>query len=174
MNPLFHETDDLLSKLRLSGVCQEHGDTMTIVEGCFGSARLEMRRAFGALKVNSSISITPTDDPQTDQQYTRLAFENLEEALVERCLCYKLRSGWLDSSADDGGRFDSEALFREWDMGSLEDRCAMLDRTIDDLMSEIGVQDSYSRTGSFGALVIGPEGSPPLVSGLIHDEEGDC
>lgn len=173
MDPLFHTREGLLAKLRLSGVCDEHGDSISLIEGCFGTARLEMRRAFGASKVNTAVAITPTDDPQTDSQYERLAYEKLEEALVEKCLCYKLRSGWLDSSADDGGRYNTEALFRDWDLGSMEDRCANLERTIEDLMSEIGVQDGYSRSGSFGSIIIGPDKDPPVVSGLVEDYE-DC
>lgn len=166
MNPLFHTQDELLKKLRLSGICKEHGDAMKIVDGCFARSRAEIRRAFGSTRVAAVVAVATSDDPQTDAEYEKVEFRALEEAMVERCLCFKLKSGYIDASADTGERYNTESLFRDWDITDLELRCQSLEKVVDKYLSDLGTLDSYARPGSFDSCVLGPDEAPPQVSGL--------
>ena len=170
MAPLFGSLDTMLDRLRLSGVCKTQKGAIDIIGDCVMRARMEMRRAFGASQFQTySYLPDPGGDPITDDDYTFYTLRQLEDTIVERCLCSKLTQTALAGSAGSIEWFQQESPYRLMDQGQLDARCKRLGVQIADLFDQLNVLESYDPGGTPSSVTLGPECSPPLVQGLGSD-----
>ena len=170
MKPLFGSQNDLLARLRLSGMCQAQGDLIAIIEDCIVQAALSMQEAFGTAQLAIYAGLTvPTGSPTTDSDFLFYRLRSLEDKTVEKCLLWRLVQVTLEGGSDINEYFDKAYPYREMDAATLQGKYNRLCREIAEAYDGLATLAGFTPKGTIDTADLGPDCIAPFVQGLGAD-----